>query len=508
MGTAMLSGVATFPLATLTPGVRAISTALIGAAPSFPGALLTQQTSISTALLTVNATLRLATIATGNLLRNSAEGGTNGVAVTVGNSGGTSFDAFDVVSDGGTAFDYVKYLNVRPHGALSIDCASSASGNEYVAWTSSWPDTAGTCYIRAYFFAWTEPTTGANKLIRCYDSAGSEVAFFRIDTGPSPGPNPGIGDATGTFIEPSGPRTILNQWHRVELKIVPGSAGSITASIYSGANLDTTTADYTWTLTPAVVFAGVGNIAQVRFGNSILGTRTFFDDIGIRDDGPWGVTGTELEPQTLACSWVSATPSLGLATVTTTSPAQSFTTSLLFTTTLLYGAEMVNGLAVDGLLLDGAPSFPAGDLAVFGDQILSALDLTVEWEAFAATLTLESPTVGGRVRGTVGRQRSSRKVTHMAKRFQVGEIAHLGATCKVLGVLTNPTTVTLQIIAPQGDASSYTWADAEVDQDGTGLFSFDLPLTDEGTWQWRWVTSGACAGADEGEILVRSSAFV
>lgn len=95
----------------------------------------------------------------------------------------------------------------------------------------------------------------------------------------------------------------------------------------------------------------------------------------------------------------------------------------------------------------------------------------------------------------------------MAKRFQVGETAHVAATCKVSGVLTDPTTVTLQIIDPLGAQTSYTYAATEVTKDGTGLYSYDLALPIEGTWRWRWVTTGSCAGADEGEILVRSSAF-
>lgn len=94
------------------------------------------------------------------------------------------------------------------------------------------------------------------------------------------------------------------------------------------------------------------------------------------------------------------------------------------------------------------------------------------------------------------------------KRFDVGEVAHLAMTAKVAGVLTDPTTISLSIIDPSGDPSTYTYASASVTKDGVGLYSKDLSLSEEGTYRWRWLTTGTCAGADEGEVLVKSSAFV
>lgn len=93
----------------------------------------------------------------------------------------------------------------------------------------------------------------------------------------------------------------------------------------------------------------------------------------------------------------------------------------------------------------------------------------------------------------------------MAKRFKLGEQAHLEATCTVAGVLRDPSVVVMEITNPNGEESSVSLAAGTVERDSDGVFSFDLPLTQVGQWTVRCATSGDVVGADDVELLVSIS---
>lgn len=220
-------------------------------------------------------------------LANNLEGGSaNETAMTQGsggNTGGASGDYFDVLNGGSGAAptgDRKVFSTAHAaHGSYSMLMYSGASGGEYAAWTTQVGTiTSGTLYIRAYFWLDTAAPSAANKMIRVMDSGGVEAAFFRCDAAP----NPGIGDSAGTFTEPSGP-VVLNtgQWYRVELKIPHGDVVTITGRLFYGANLDGTTADVEWTQASSDTKTTTGNFAEVRFGNSLAGTVTYYDDVAI-----------------------------------------------------------------------------------------------------------------------------------------------------------------------------------------------------------------------------------
>ncbi len=76
------------------------------------------------------------------------------------------------------------------------------------------------------------------------------------------------------------------------------------------------------------------------------------------------------------------------------------------------------------------------------------------------------------------------------------------------GVLTDPTTITLKVLGPDGTTSTYTYALSQITKDATGKYHKDVTLSTEGTWRWRWEGTGTVPATTEGEIEVTRSPFV
>jgi len=225
-------------------------------------------------------------------LSNTFEGGgADETAMTQGsggNTGGASGDYFDLVSGGSGAAptgDRKVFSTAQSrHGSYSALLYSAASGNEYFAWTTQFgsPLTSGTVYVRAYMYFSAFAGSGASKHIRLFDSGGVEAAYFRVDASP----NPGIADSAGTFNEPSGPVTLsTGQWYRVELSIPIGNSVTITGRLFYGGNIDGTTADVEWSQAASDTLTATGDIAEVRFANTVAGPIVYWDDVAVSDTG-------------------------------------------------------------------------------------------------------------------------------------------------------------------------------------------------------------------------------
>ena len=66
------------------------------------------------------------------------------------------------------------------------------------------------------------------------------------------------------------------------------------------------------------------------------------------------------------------------------------------------------------------------------------------------------------------------------------------------GTLTDATTVTLQVMDPAGNETSYTLAASQVVRDSTGTYHYDLTPTIAGHYKLHWYSTGAVAtAADE-----------
>lgn len=190
-----------------------------------------------------------------NGLANTFDGGTNGVAVSIANSGGLSGDAFGNVT--GT----VTYTSaVAAHGALSatvLEPNGGAAAN-YVAYTGLGSLTTQT-WGRAYFRMDSLPTSTI-RLVGLQTFAGLLCTGLRVDIAGLlrvvNGANTGIGTASTVAVP-------LNQWFRVEYRVIPDvAAGESEFRVWFNAD-SSGTPDWASNNTGQVLGS---NLAQARFG--------------------------------------------------------------------------------------------------------------------------------------------------------------------------------------------------------------------------------------------------
>ena len=86
----------------------------------------------------------------------------------------------------------------------------------------------------------------------------------------------------------------------------------------------------------------------------------------------------------------------------------------------------------------------------------------------------------------------------MSTYYDVGDVAVLTSTWRVSGTLTTPTTRVLTVVSPAGVSSTPAITVAS-----TGVLTAEVSITEAGTWRYRWVGTGAAAGAEEGRLFVR-----
>ena len=70
-------------------------------------------------------------------------------------------------------------------------------------------------------------------------------------------------------------------------------------------------------------------------------------------------------------------------------------------------------------------------------------------------------------------------------------------------VATNPTTVTIHLLKPDGTISHPTAV-----SDGSGVYHFDIIYDQEGTYVWHFVGTGAVAASIRGDQYVTRSELV
>lgn len=86
--------------------------------------------------------------------------------------------------------------------------------------------------------------------------------------------------------------------------------------------------------------------------------------------------------------------------------------------------------------------------------------------------------------------------------YHVGDYVRLRVTFYVSDIPTDPTTVSLSVMQPDGVTTTYTYAAGQITRQSAGVYYRDIALAGEGWWQYRWVGAGAVAAADEGWIQV------
>ena len=82
--------------------------------------------------------------------------------------------------------------------------------------------------------------------------------------------------------------------------------------------------------------------------------------------------------------------------------------------------------------------------------------------------------------------------------YDIGDLVHLTAGfVDANGAQADPTTVQLTIKRPTGtDTVTPT-------NTGIGAYYYDVPITEAGTWTYRWAGTGAVTTAEEGSFTVR-----
>lgn len=88
--------------------------------------------------------------------------------------------------------------------------------------------------------------------------------------------------------------------------------------------------------------------------------------------------------------------------------------------------------------------------------------------------------------------------------YDVGDQVRLTATFRATAddSLVNPTTVTLKVKSPAGTVTT-----PSATSSSTGIWTYDLDLTLEGNWYYRFVGTGAVKAAGENALIVNPSAF-
>jgi hypothetical protein len=210
-------------------------------------------------------------------LRNSFDGGADGVGITIANSGGGSGNAFD--NGVGTL---CKYTAAQQHSrALGMGIVD-ATVAQTVNWTGLGSITSD-AYFRFYMYLTALPTTGRLYPLRLNDNAAAACGWLRLIAGTG---TVSLADASQSGFGADGTVPVaINQWVRIELHVVASTtAGVLEWRLYNTA--DSTSIDDSAGGTGLVLGA---NLDQLWFGSqSTFPTTPFtviYDDLAVSTAG-------------------------------------------------------------------------------------------------------------------------------------------------------------------------------------------------------------------------------
>lgn len=76
------------------------------------------------------------------------------------------------------------------------------------------------------------------------------------------------------------------------------------------------------------------------------------------------------------------------------------------------------------------------------------------------------------------------------------------------GTAVDPSALVLRVHRPVSAELVYTYGtDPEIVQDAAGQYHADIPVTEPGTWRFRWKGTGAATFAEEASLVARQSSF-
>jgi hypothetical protein len=217
---------------------------------------------------------------------NNAEGGTDTVTVTTGNSGGGSGDAWDSVTIGGTG-TLIFDSSQKAHGSLAYKGVNEAGNVLLLLWSTSlanYTESWGRMYVRG-------TTSVSHYLFELINSSSQTCAVVRLtSTGKVAVQDADGGETVGTTTVPT------NAWYRIEFHYIAGTgtSGTIEAKLFT--DLESTTP------TETITRASVNTKASgdwIRTGNSdgTPGSGTWWlDDITVNTTGYPGPAVTTPDP--------------------------------------------------------------------------------------------------------------------------------------------------------------------------------------------------------------------
>jgi hypothetical protein len=233
-------------------------------------------------------------------LSNTAEGGTNGVAATVGNSGGGSGDAFNSVV--GT----VLYSNTeKAHGSLAYRLTQPASSQAKVAWTTTsiGSVTSGDVFTRHYVRFDANPSVNS-LILQCRGAAANAYSIRRNTDG-----NVVLMDAASAIIY-TGTVPLPNLgWIRVETRAtISATVGRFLAKFFydDGSGKDHHSTNEVFALGSESVNQNLrGTLDEVNFGfmTAATGNSCYVDGAVVQTTG-W--VGSAVPPAVEAADFYSA----------------------------------------------------------------------------------------------------------------------------------------------------------------------------------------------------------
>ena len=93
--------------------------------------------------------------------------------------------------------------------------------------------------------------------------------------------------------------------------------------------------------------------------------------------------------------------------------------------------------------------------------------------------------------------------------YEQGNVVRVSVVFKnAAGVPTDPTAVTLRLRKPDTTVITYTYqSGAEIVRDSAGAFHADIVVNKRGTWEYKWMGTGAVVASDENSFEVAWSNF-
>jgi len=95
----------------------------------------------------------------------------------------------------------------------------------------------------------------------------------------------------------------------------------------------------------------------------------------------------------------------------------------------------------------------------------------------------------------------------MVNKYHKNNLVRLKSYFMANNVLTDPTTITLKVKNPAGTTSTYTYGNAEVYKESTGIYYKDIIPDIVGNWYYDFAGAGALVAEDEHNFIVDASQF-